>query len=443
MRKAAFVVLAVAASTVLALFAARLAPSSGTASSHREAPLISEDPTADNTDLYAFVHPNDDDDLNIISNWIPAEDTAAGPMWYTFSPRARYNIYIDRTGDARPDVTYRFQFSDAKPVAFLRDTVQDYTVTRIKGGRSEVVARGTTPPNNVGPRFLGTFFGTTDYRALADKAVIRKNPAARTGSRFFAGQREDAFFGDIGAIFDALAFRRSIGNQGGGKDFFAGYAVHTIALHIPIEEIDTKNHVIGIWTSTDRMQISSHGGKSEWVQVSRLGNPLVNEVIIPTEDKDRWNRTSPAQDAQFAKYYRSPVLATLINQFYKLGVKEKNREDLVQALLTGVPGLNKTGNTLADMLRINLAVKPTPLNRASRLGVLGGDLAGFPNGRRLEDDVIDIAEQVVAGALINKPGTTPPLGDGVNGNDVPNLSVFPYEADPPSGFANVKGQQKP
>ena len=439
MRKAAFVVLAVGAATMLALFAARLAPSSGTASSHREAPLISEDPTADNTDLYAFIHPNDPDELNIISNWIPAEDTAAGPMWYTFSPRARYNIYIDRTGDARPDVTYRFRFSDAKAVAFLRDTVQSYTVTRIKGGKSEVVARGVTPPNNVGPRFLKTFFGTEDYRTIAAKGVVRQGGKIR----FFAGQRDDAFFGDIGAIFDVLGFRRGIGNQGGGKDFFAGYAVHTIALHIPVKELDTKNHVIGIWSTTDRLQISSRTGKSQWVQVSRLGNPLINEVIIPTEDKDRWNSTSPAQDAQFAKYYRSPVLAALINQFYNLGVKTTDRNDLVQALLTGVPGLNKTGNTLADMLRINLAVKPTALNKASRMGVLGGDLAGFPNGRRLEDDVIDIAEQVVAGALINPPGKTPPLGDGVNGNDVPNLSVFPYEPDPASGFANPKGQQKP
>jgi hypothetical protein len=163
-------------------------------------------------------------------------------------------------------------------------------------------------------------------------------------------------------------------------------------------------------------------------------------VIIPTKLKDRWNSLSPASDAQFVQFYRTPLLAAVINQLYGLGVPETNRDDLVQVLLTGVPGLNNTGSKLADMLRVNLSIAPSA--NPNRLGVFGGDLAGFPNGRRLIDDVVDIAERAVAGKLKGHPAGDL-LGDGVDGNDVPNLGMFPYEADPPSGFDNVKGQQKP
>ena len=184
------------------------------------------------------------------------------------------------------------------------------------------------------------------------------------------------------------------------------------------------------------------GGKLNrgWTQVSRLGNPLINEVIIPTSLKDAWNRGQPAQDAKYLKYYTSPLLAATINTVYKLGVPATNRDDLVAVLLTGIPNVTFTGSRPADMLRINLAVPVTPAGKVSRLGVLGGDNQGWPNGRRLGDDVIDIAEQAVAGFL---KGKKLPLGDGVNSGDVPNLSSFPYESHPAEGFANSKGQQKP
>jgi hypothetical protein len=176
-----------------------------------------------------------------------------------------------------------------------------------------------------------------------------------------------------------------------------------------------------------------------WAQVSRLGNPLVNEVVIPTETKDLWNRWTPSRDKYFARFYRAPILAKVMNQLYHLGVPEKNRKDLVAVLLTGVnqPKLNYTGPTLADMLRVNLSIPVTPPSDFSRLGVLGGDLQGWPNGRRLGDDVVDIAEQAVAGFLVGKKV---PLGDGVDGPDRQRLQVFPYEADPASGYANEKGK---
>jgi uncharacterized protein DUF4331 len=404
-------------------------PVDGKAGSHREAPLISEDPSVDNTDLYAFRSPDKPDTLTIISNFIPGEDPAAGPNYWTFSPSARYNIYVDRTGDGKPDITYRFRFTRKNGQFFLGDTVQRYTVTRIANGRSRVVARGATPPNNIGPR------STPNYRNL----VQRRAYDVAGGGQVFAGQRDDAFFGDIGAIFDLLAFRKGTGAEGGGKDFFAGYAVHAIALQLPISQIDTRSHAIGVWSTADRRQVTVRGGKARtsWVQVSRMGNPLVNEVVIPTPLKDLWNRLGPDQEQRFAKYYRQPILAAVMNKLYKLGVQERNRKDLAAVFLTGVnePKLNYTGPKLVEMLRLNLSIPVTPQAQFSRLGVLGKDLQGWPNGRRLGDDVVDIAERAVAGALIGKNVA---LGDGVDFPDVPRLSTFPYEADPQSGFANTK-----
>jgi hypothetical protein len=422
-----------AALVTLALVAAVVrgpGPEGAPASSHRESPLISEDPSVDNTDLYAFRSPDKPDTLTIISNFIPAEDPAAGPNWYTFSPTARYRIEIDRNGDGRPDVSYHFRFQRKTGQFFLGDTQQPYTVTRIAGDKSEVVAHGMTPPNNIGPRT------TPNYRDLAGKGVYPLNG----GGSVFAGQREDGFFADIGAIFDLVAIRKGTGSTGGGKDFFAGYAVHGLALQIPISQLDTPSHTIGIWSAADRRSTRVNGNGGDWVQVSRLGNPLINEVIIPTSLKDRWNRLGPNRDRQFVQYYRKPILAAVINKLYNLGAPEDNRDDLVQVLLTGIPNVTFTGNTPADELRINLAVPVTPKDKMSRLGVLGGDNQGFPNGRRLEDDVIDIAEQAVGGFLVGKKL---PLGDGVDGNDVTRLGSFPYEADPFSGFDNTKGQQKP
>jgi Domain of unknown function (DUF4331) len=429
MKKALLLAVVAFGVIVLAAVAAAVGgpgPSAVTASSHREAPLISEDPSADNTDLYAFRSPDKPNTVSIVSNWIPGEDPAAGPNYYTFSPSARYNIYIDRTGDARPDITYRFRFNRTAGPLFLGNTVQNYSVTR----NGKLLARGKTPPNNIGPK------ATPNYRDLAAEAVVDAK-----GTLIFAGQRDDAFFGDIGAIFDLLAFRKGTGAEGGGKDFFAGYAVHAIALQIPISELNAKNSTIGVWSSTDRRNVTV-GGKVRkgWTQVSRIGNPLVNEVVVPTRFKDVWNRSRPVDDKQFAGPVVTPILAKLMNDLYKVNAPETNRDDLVAVFGTGVQGLNFTGNTVADMLRLNYSIPVTPSDKANRLGVIGGDNGGFPNGRRLGDDVVDAAEQVMAGFL---KGNKVPLGDGVNDGDVPALGSFPYEADPASGFANTKGQQKP
>jgi hypothetical protein len=433
MRKVA-VALAATALVALALVAALLrgsGPGAASASSHREAPLISEDPSADNTDLYAFRSPDKPNTLTIVSNFIPGEDPAAGPNYYTFSPSARYDIYVDRNGDGRPDVSYYFQFQRKNGPFFLGDTVQPYTVTRVVKGKSEVIARGTTSPDNIGPR------STPGHHELAMKAIT---PLAG-GGQVFAGQRDDPFFADVGDIFDLLAIRKGTGNEGGGKDFLAGYAVHSIALQIPISQVDTASHAIGVWSAADRHKttVAGKGGRGPWVQVSRLGNPLINEVVIPTGLKDHWNAVSPVQDKQFVSYYKTPILAAVINKLYKLGAPTDNRDDLVQVLLTGIPKVTFTGSTPADELRINLSVPVTPADKVARMGVLGGDNQGWPNGRRLGDDVIDIAEQAVGGFLV---GHKLPLGDGVNAGDTKAMDTFPYVADPLSGAADTHGEQK-
>jgi hypothetical protein len=427
---------AIAAATTLgaALAAAiTLGPEEGTASSHREAPLIADDPSADLTDVYAFRSPDKPSTVTILANVIPGEDPGAGPLYYTFSPGARYNLKLDTTGDVRPDVIYRFEFKRRTGQFFLGDTAQPFTVTRVAQGRTTVVARGTTPPNNIGKR------STPDYRNLVTKSIVSFDGGA---SKAFAGQRDDPFFGDIGAIFDLVAIRKGTGNAGGGKDFFAGYGVHTFAVQVPIAGLRAKNGTIGVWASVERRKVTTRGAATRdagaWVQVNRLGNPLVNEVIIPTGLKDRWNALQPWNESQFRKYYTDPMLAAVINKLYKLGAPETGRDDLVAVLLTGVPKLNFTGPKLADVLRLNLGI---PVARTpNRLGVLAGDNQGWPNGRRLQDDVIDIAEQAVGGFL---KGTKLPLGDGVDADDVPLLGAFPYVADPKSGFDNTKGLQRP
>jgi hypothetical protein len=427
MRKLVLLLLVAGTAAVAVAIAIGRAPAAGNASSHREAPLISEDPSADNTDLYAFRSPDKPDTVTIISNWIPAEDPAAGPNWYTFSQSARYLIHIDTNGDGQDDVTYRYRFVTQQGVAFLRNTQQLYEVTKTDSRGTRVVGNGLlTPPNNIGPR------STPNYR----KYVTDQEHLLTHGELTFAGQREDGFFGDIGSIFDLVAIREGTGATGGGKDFFAGYNVHAIALRIPIAMLDNgTNHTIGVWASTERP--SADG---TFKQVSRLGFPLVNEVLIPTDRKDEWNASPPAADAQWRQYYETPILAALLGQLYpQFGpYPTTGRSDLVAVGLTGVPGLNFTGSPLVDELRLNMSIPPAA--SPNRMGVLGGDTAGFPNGRRLGDDVIDIAEQVMAGFL---KGNKVPLGDGVNAGDLPNLAAFPYEPAPQSGFGNSKGQPKP
>ena len=432
-------------------------------SSHREAPGISLDPSADNTDTYAWTAQDAPGALTVAANWIPGEVPANGPNFHSFDPRARYYIHIDNTGDGKPDVSYRFSFKTKvrNKESFLYalpgasgfgdsklNVIQRYSVVRethrYRHGHDRVkaktVARGLpVAPPNIGPKTFPSYdnFVNASIRSLGD------------GTKLFVGQRDDPFFVDLGATFDAINVRKLTGNQGEGKDDLSGFNIHSIVMQLP-ERLVTKDHkavsgpdasnaVVGVWSTTERrrLQVSgsgrTHGG---WVQVSRLGNPLVNEVVIPLGKKDQFNRTTPDRDATlYGKYVVKPELAAVLNALFNIGAPENNRSDIVQAVLQGIPGLNQhpgvKGPPAVDTIKLNLGTPPAMTE--DRFGVIGGDTAGYPNGRRLGDDVVDIDLQVVAGFLAD-PANKVPLGDGVDQNDKPFLSTFPYLAGPTSGF---------
>jgi hypothetical protein len=418
------------------------------ASSHREAPLISQDPLADNTDVYAFVSPADPGKVTLIANFVPLEAPYGGPNFFKFDDNVLYEIHVDNTGDAVEDITFQFRFVtetrngntflyNVGPVTTIDDpdliVLQRYTVTRVTGGRrtsnaTALASNLLTAPNNVGRNSM------PNYPALAAQA-IHSLPG---GIRVFAGQREEGFYVDLARIFDLLQV------QAAGIDGTAGLNVHSIAIEVPIEQL-TRNGsrptspadaaaVIGVWSTASRPAVSvlrpgaAAENRGDWVQVSRLGHPLVNEVVIPRGMKDRFNASEPKDDAQFTSFVTDPEPARLLTALFGLRVPPTPRNDLVQVFLTGVPGLNQPpGVRAAEMLRLNVAIPP---NRTSphRLGVVGGDLAGYPNGRRPADDTVDIALTAVSGILV--PGFGVLLGDGVNGNDAPYLDAFPYLGHP-------------
>ncbi|HZG49562.1 MAG TPA: DUF4331 domain-containing protein [Thermoleophilaceae bacterium] len=446
-----------------ALAAVAIAVPLGFGSSHREAPNISLDPSADNTDTYAWTAKDAPGALTVAANWIPGEVPASGPNFHGFDDRARYYVHLDNTGDGRPDISYRFKFKTRirNRESFLYagpgtdnygelNVIQRYSIVRerlrYRRGRlvqlrERTIARGLpVAPPNIGPK---TF---PNYQTFVDGAIRRLSD----GTKVFVGQRDDPFFVDLGATFDGLNIRKLTGNQGEGKDDLSGMNIHSTVLQIP-ERLVTRdrravsgpaarNAVVGVWSSTERrrLQVTNATRRrvraNPWVQVSRLGNPLVNEVVIPLGQKDRFNRTTPNRDAElYGKYVVKPELAAVLNALFMVGAPEDDRTDIVQALLQGLPDLNQhkgiKGPPAVDTIKLNLGTPPSDVE--DRFGVIGGDTAGFPNGRRLGDDVVDIELQVVAGIL---KGNAVPLGDGVDQNDKPFLAGFPYLAAPDSGF---------
>jgi hypothetical protein len=461
----------------LSVIAALLLSLSAFASSHREAPLITEDPTMDNTDVYVFRSPDAPNTVTIIANYIPLEEPANGPNFYNFSPAGVYEIHIDNNGDAKEDITYQFRFRtevrnpqtflyNTGPVTTLEDldlnVRQFYTVNRITGLRRSGTATSMgdfqVAPANIGPK------STPDYASLANDAVRNMS---NNGGKVFAGPRDDSFFVDIGSIVDLLTLRPvqqlhmvpPVAQSAAGVDGLKGYNVHTIAIQVPVTQLvaggtapsgpAANNAVIGVWASSSRARVTvlnagatgrqSVGGSQ---QVSRLGMPLVNEVVLPLAFKDIFNASEPAGDAPlftsneaFRNRVLDPELAKLYTLLYGISVPPPPRNDLVQVFLTGLPGANMPPNVVpAEMIRLNVAVPVTA--QPNRLGAIAGDLGGFPNGRRLGDDVVDIALRVVAGVLVEGFNKSPnnALTDGVDANDRPFLSTFPYVALPHQGF---------
>ena len=441
MRRKALLGLLVAAATALALTVALTrgpAPEATTAASHREAPLISQDQTADVTDFYAFVSPDAPDTVTLIANWIPFEEPAAGPNWYGFSENARYEIKVDNTGDARADITYRFTFRDNPnasfgPLGCVGGTCQLGTLTVIERGEgARVVARNLkVGPNNIGPKF------TPSYQSIFNSQL-----ATAGGMKVFTGQADDPFFGDIAAAFDSVTIRNGTGNKGGGIDSFAGFNVHSTALQVPKEDLLGKSgDVIGAWAAAYRPANFVGERGNRWVQVSRLANPLTNELIVPTPLKDMWNGRGPRGDARFDQYLTEPILAPVVNSLYGLEIPTTGRTDLLAIFHRGLQGLNAFGAVSSDMLRLNTAIPPA--TTPNRYGAALGDNAGWPNGRRLLDDVIDISLNGLEGALFTPQYWPAVLGDGVDANDKAYQSSFPYVALPHQGFANTHGDPQP
>jgi hypothetical protein len=447
-------------------------------SSHREAPAISQDPVADNADTYAFVSPDDPTTVTIITNYVPLEGPPGGPNFFEFGDDVLYSIYVDNDGDARPEIEYQFQFRTTlqNPDTFLYNTGpigsltdpnwnkrQLYDVSIVRGGNARILGQDLAcPPCNIGPR------STPDYDTLA-AAAVHSLPGSRT---VFAGQRNDGFFVDLGAIFDLgdireLQMHHLIPSPPGTSvDPLKTLNIHTIAIKVPISLLTrdgstpsdplSPSAVLGIWGGASRRKVQVRDGETvrqsgPWVQVSRLGNPLFNEVIVPVGDKDRWNAVDPDDDSSFEEYVNQPELARLLPVLYpgvfpNLAAYSKDRADLHAILLTGIPqGIvpgfqNFTGPTPADMLRLNVAIPPT-VDNPNALGVVGGDLAGFPNGRRVFDDVVSIELKAIAGATIPlvDPTFTPDGAVGlVSSYLAPGAgryqSTFPYLGTPHDGY---------
>lgn len=496
--------------TVLASIMAMPAPIF--AASHREAPITALDRTADITDFFAFVSYDDPTKVTMILNVDPFLEPGNGPNYFPFDDNIMYQIHVDNNNTATDGVVFNFQFtteirapqvftgfvgagtgiaapaSSPAPIAPGTQIVppaitaldaagaaglslrQYYTVSMTKGGTTTQLTNSTgamlfAVPSNVGPRTM------PDYPALAAQGIY----SLGSGISVFTGTVDDPFYIDLGAAFDSLNFRVGAGggvlsaaqdaadNVNTASDFVSGYNVNTIAIEVPIAMLTSTGAMpkatdtaaaLGFWGTTSRPRITVRraplpgADTGSFSQIQRMGNPLINELIIGTGSKDFWSMSLPVNDSQFASFDLDPLLARVLNAVYGIDIPAPPRKDLLPLVTYAAPiaAAGTPAGPVADMLRLNVAVPPTPMASRKRLGVLAGDPAGFPNGRRVSDDVTDIAARAVAGVLcgITAPCTdstgatfsgtsVPRIGDGVNTNDVPLQETFPYVAFAQSG----------
>jgi hypothetical protein len=457
------------------------------ASSHREAPITALDQKADITDWYAFVSPEHPDRVVMILNVDPFLEPSNGPNYFPFDPGILYEMKVDNNHDGVEDITFQFRFKTEirqpgvftalvggipnipiPPITALDgpgseglSLRQTYTITMVTSHHTQDLAGGRTlfaVPTNVGPRTMPS------YAALQAQGFYDLG----NGVRVFAGTVADPFFIDLGAAFDSLNFRMAAGGgvlspaidaddqHNFAPNTLAGYNVNTIVLEVPIAMLTRDGHthpasskdaVIGTYGSTSRQKVSvlRKGRKKEddddddhgsWAQVQRLGNPLINELIIGTGSKDRFSMDDPKNDSQFASFFLNPLLAQIFKAI-GLPVPAAPRTDLlplVQYMPPICPGCGPAdAGPVADLLRLNTGIPPTSFAAAKRLGVLAGDNAGFPNGRRPSDDVVDIASRVVQGVLKDPATFNARIGDGVNAPASPLPTTFPFEAPAYSG----------
>ena len=471
------------------------------ASSHREAPMISQDPTVDNTDVYLFRDAANPAMVNVVANYIPLQDPASGPIFFQFGDDALYEIHVDNNGDVIQDITYQFRFRTTivNPNTFLYNTGQiqaphddkqnirqSYSVRKVTGRGSELLADNVmSPPANIG------FRSTPNYEANLANPTIKALPG---GGKVFAGSREDPFFVDIGSAFDLLGLRPLNpahlipAPAAPGVDGLAGKNVNSIVMQLPIAEVlspgasaacrtagatqNDKSCVFGVYATSSRQRVrtlAQNGGASRssgrWTQVSRLAIPFVNELLIPLGSKDKFNSSDPKDDSQFFGNILDPEPTKLLPVLYPAAFAGNGapnggvpaggfnsdgtirRGDIV-AVLSGA-GAGLSGNQLlppADLVRLNVTTPATPPGQGNRLAILAGD-NGFPNGRRLMDDIPDIELRLLAGGTPFTPdfnrAPNNMLTDGVDANDRPFNSSFPYLAAPNSGYNQGAQDPKP
>jgi hypothetical protein len=422
----------------LALIGAVLLPICAAASSHREAPAIAGQPRVDGTDFYMFrsYEPGRSAYVTLIANYIPLQDAYGGPNYFNLDPNAVYTIHVDNDGDAISDLTFEFRFTNTVknltvnaggkqiPIPLIEsapiDTTgatlnvqESYSITVGRHGHRDIVGNSTLggstfykPADNIGNKSIA------DYAGYAGHFIYEVNiPGCASPGKVFVGQRKEGFVVNLGEVFD-LVNTNPAGPRDGEPNTLSDKNVTSIALEVPTACLTHgKDPVIGGWTTAS---IRANGAGDEvdsdgvrWQQVSRLGMPLVNELIIGLPDKDKFNASHPINDTQFLTYVTNPFLPVLLNNLFGSAavIPDMPRSDLVAAFLTGVKGINQPMKvTPGEMLRLNTAIVPTPVATQSDLGVLGGDLAGFPNGRRPYDDVVDLTLRVAEGALCGAIG---------------------------------------
>ena len=476
--------------------------SSVLAASHREAPFITTLPKVDATDVYAFrsYEPGRQDYVTIIANYIPFQDPQGGPNFYMFDPAALYEIHIDNTGDGREDLTFQFRFQnrskgtalpvggkqvqipliDSGPISGINPPTlnvrETYTVDIVRGGRRGAtrgalrnVNGGATefdkPVDNIGDK---TFGGPSGYATYANLHIYDVAIPGCGNGRVFVGQRREPFFIAVGKIFDLFNLNPLGPEVNGNNNDLAAKNVSSLIVEVPIACVTTAAEpVIGIFSTAsvrqgrliDPTPRSGLGFASievgPWAQVSRLGMPLVNEVVIGLNDKDRFNASRPINDGQFADYVTNPTLPALIETLFPSVRAPTNfpHTDLVAAFLTGIAGVNRPANVVpSEMLRLNTSIAATPAASQNPLGVAAGDNAGFPNGRRPGDDIVDLSLRVAMGALCVLTGANDQLKVGCKPSDAPSgglaftdgvrrtasnfQNVFPYLNTPIPGSIN-------
>lgn len=479
--------------------AALLIAGNAQASSHREAPFITEKPKVDGTDFYMFnsYEAGRQDFVTLIANYLPLQDAYGGPNYFTLDPQAVYEIHIDNNGDAREDITFQFKFNNdykrisleigpeenfrvnqiplaaAGPIGPRRGDIQllnvqeRFSVNLLRGirrkGSSQPIRNASTggrtfmkPVDNIGTRTI------SDYNAYARRHIYNIEIPGCTNGRMFVGQRKESFVVNLGQTFDLLNIANPVGARDAEKNTIANKNITSLILEVPKScLVGANGSVIAGWTSASLPKTTSlrpiptveepelvlTPNARDLVQVSRLANPLVNEVLIGLGDKDRFNATEPQNDPRFFDYFTHPTFPRIVELVFgddgivPLGVQAPRafpRGDLVAVFLTGVPGLNQTARP-AEMMRLNTSIAAKPASAQNSLGVLGGDLAGYPNGRRPGDDVVDISLRAAMGVLLpaaQAPSGQLPYTDGAIVSAADFDQSFPYLKTPLAGNVN-------